>query len=377
MQRGKACSVERIQVAAQFEALRQTLLRESYTAHLAKPLAHWVVPGDRHMPLALLGRSLGELLQCSFEALAATPGVGRKKLAALVGLLERAAATDPSELSDETAVVTTPAWAGASAPTATNGFVWENVSEIVWAQWRATVVKHRLGSETIGRLAPSLRQVTRVIWRTPLDTYARLTLAEIRRLKTHGEKRIRAILQVFHAVHVMAAGMGTQSHLVVRFVPRLIDQVEQWVAIALESPGVPPVQAIVDHFILPLIEQLRVDAPEPVVRLVEHRLGLAGPMMSMRQTARAIGLTRARAYQLLAEAGELLAVRWPTGGHQARQLLAKFRAESARMAEPIDLGPLVAAVELFPPPCSERPYRAEQLDDVTRSDESAAMVETI
>ena len=58
-------------------------------------------------------------------------------------------------------------------------------------------------------------------------------------MKTHGEKRVCAILEVFHVAHTLVAGMGTQEHLLVRIVPRLIDRVEQWIGRALQRPGVP------------------------------------------------------------------------------------------------------------------------------------------
>ena len=70
-------------------------------------------------------------------------------------------------------------------------------------------------------------------------------------MKTHGEKRVRAILEVFHAVHALVAGMGTQEHLVVRIVPRRIDQVEQWTGRALQRPGIPGEQEIFASFVEP------------------------------------------------------------------------------------------------------------------------------
>ena len=81
--------------------------------------------------------------------------------------------------------------------------------------------------------------MTRVIWNTPLEFYTKYTLGEIRDMKTHGEKRVRAILEVFHSLHVLVANMGTQEHLVVRIVPRRINRVEQWLGQALQTPGVP------------------------------------------------------------------------------------------------------------------------------------------
>ncbi len=65
-----------------------------------------------------------------------------------------------------------------------------DVCEAVWEKWRAGVRAHGLGRETMGRLCTSLQDLPRGLWRTTLDAYAHLTLAEIRRLKSHGEKRV-------------------------------------------------------------------------------------------------------------------------------------------------------------------------------------------
>lgn len=84
------------------------------------------------------------------------------------------------------------------------------------------------GPQPLGRLAPSLQGMTRVIWNTPLGEYIGSTLAEIRSIKTHGEKRIQAILDVFHTVHALTDGLGEQAHLAVRLAPCRIDRVERW-----------------------------------------------------------------------------------------------------------------------------------------------------
>ena len=76
-------SVEELQVVSRFEGLRQILLAEAYADHLHKPLAFWALPTDRRLPLAFLGRTLCDLLSMPFVELSATPGIGRKKMAAL------------------------------------------------------------------------------------------------------------------------------------------------------------------------------------------------------------------------------------------------------------------------------------------------------
>ena len=189
--------------------------------------------------MAFLGRTLEDLLQTPFSELSNTPGIGQKKICSFVKLLARAANTDPSELPTDTIPLPDKeAETAEGEGESPDGFNPSSVSEVVWGQWRASVVKHGLGDEKLGRFAPTLRNMTRVIWNTPLEAYTQFSLGEIRSMKTHGEKRVRAILEVFHSVHVLVANMGTQDHLVVRIFPRLIDQVEQWIGRALQTPGV-------------------------------------------------------------------------------------------------------------------------------------------
>jgi len=168
-------------------------------------------------------------------------------------------------------------------------------------------------------------------------------------LKTHGEKRVRAILEVFHSVHQMTVGMGTQEHLIVRVVPRLIDKVEQWIGRVLQTAGVPGEEQTFENFVSPLLEQVRIDATRQITSLAENRLGIAGPINSVRQAARTMGLTRARVYQLLNEINDIMIVRWPTGRHQVYELREKFQSEAAGMDGPPELRQFYAAVELFYP----------------------------
>ncbi len=232
---------------------------------------------------------------------------------------------------------------------AADGFNPGSVSEVVWGQWRASVLKHGLGDEKLGRFAPTLRNMTRVIWNTPMQAYTQFNLGEIRSMKTHGEKRVRAILEVFHSVHVLVANMGTQDHLVVRIFPRLIDEVEQWIGHALQTPGVPTTQELFEQVVSPLLEQVRTDATQQIASLAENRLGISGPITSVRQAARAMGLTRARVYQLLNEINDIMAARWPNGRHQMYELREKLVTESKDMESPPDLQQFFAAIELFYP----------------------------
>jgi len=347
----QSLSAERLEAIRRYEALRRILCSEQYADHLHKPLAYWALPSDRRLPLAFLGRTLRELLAKSFDQLANTPGVGRKKLGSFIMLLARAAETDPAELPSDLsagAESQTPASSN-GRNTGENGFDPAGVSEVTWAQWRASVVRHGLDREPLGRFAPSLLNMTRVIWNRPLSAYTGKTLAKIRAMKTHGEKRVRAILEVFHALHTMVGGMGTQKHLCLRVVPRHVDRAERWIGRTLQRPGIPHTREIFDCFIQPLLEQIRTDAPEQIIVLAENRLGLRGPITSVRQAARDLGLTRARVYQLLNEINDILVVRWPEGRHLVYELREKLLQEADHMETPPDLEQFHAAVELFYP----------------------------
>ena len=349
MKLSKAPSAEELQVISRFESLRTVLLAEPYREHLNKPLAYWALPADRRLPLAFLGRTLGDLLGTPFAELSATPGIGQKKIRSFVKLLSRVAHTDAAELPVDLNGFADSGRLVASAAASPSGFDPSSVSEVVWGQWQASVVRHGLGHEPLGRFAPSLKHLTRVIWSKPLKAYVGRTLQEIRALKTHGEKRVRAILEVFYCVHAMVSQMGAQEHLVVRLVPRAIDAVETWVGRTLQMAGVPAAQEIFERFISPLVEQVRVDAARQIVHLAESRLGLHGPMTSVRQAARLMGLTRARLYQLLNEINDIMQVRWPLGRHQVYELRDKFQRELAPAENPPRLDQFHAAIELFYP----------------------------
>ena len=346
----KTASVEEYKIASRFESLRKILKSEEYSHHLEKPLAYWALPTDRRLPLVLLGRSLGDLLDVPFPEIAATPGIGQKKIRSFVGLLSRAANTDPSDLlldDEKPSLDVSPHQDQIAAPK--RDFDPSTVSEVVWGQWRATVVKHGLEHETLGRLAPSLRSMTRVSWNATLGEFTQFTLAEIKSRKTHGEKRIHTMLEVFHGLHNMMAEMGQEEHLVVRVCPKRIDAVQQWIARAMQAAEVPGEKEIFDNLIKPLLAQLHIDATEQVANLADDRVGLLGPITSVREVARKMGLTRARVYQLLNEVNDIMNVRWPSGRMEIYELLDKLQVEAAVVGTSRQLEQLQAAAELFYP----------------------------
>jgi plasmid maintenance system antidote protein VapI len=356
---------EEMQNISQFQRLSKTLLSPRYREYLDKPLAYWILPTDRRLPLSFLSRNLGDLLNATYEDLAKTPGIGRKKMAALVNLFARAAETDPEDIStiNPALMIAAEPWQGTArsstanlpsgfasdSDSSPNGFDFATVSEVQWERWRETIVRHGLCNENLGRFAPSLRNVTKVIWNSPLSVFVGHTLAELRSMKTFGDKRIQAILEVFHGLHSLLAGLGCQPHLKVRISPCLFDRIEQWVGRSLQTPGIPSEDEISSNFIQPLLRQIEIDAMPQLITLAENRLGILGPVRSVRQTARIMGLTRARVYQLLNEINDIASVRWPLGRHMVYELRQKFERESAETNPSPNLTQFLAAVEIIFP----------------------------
>lgn len=338
-----ANSADDVKLAASFRAVCEQVMADPTSERLNKPLAFWVLPSDRRLPLAFLSRTIRELARSSFSELAATPGVGQKKMSSLVSLLNRAATTDPAEYPVLPAATSMPETA--ALPADPNEFDPAQVSEMIWAQWRETVRMHQIGHEKLGRLAPSLQSLPTVIWETPLSFYLDKTLQEIRELKTHGEKRVHAVLEVFHAIFRMLAFVG-QSGLAVRLEPRLIVGVQDWMAEVKTREVAPEMDEMVDRLFEPLMVQLETDVGTNVCNLARGRLGVGAPQKSVREQSRELGLTRARVYQLLEDCHRTMSIRWPEG----KRLLDEFAQRMDQLYAPADVANLLGTLRelLYP-----------------------------
>lgn len=322
----QANSAEEHKLVSSFESIRKTLLQDEYRDRLDKPLAYWALPNDRRLPLAFLGRSLGELLQSSFTELSATRGIGQKKISSLVRLLHRATNEAPptvpyglKDLADEFEAKRMAASSNGQAEV--NGFDPTTVSEGMWAEWRLTVKKFRLGRETLGRLAPSLQLLPTVIWNRPLCLYEDKTLAEIRQMRTHGEKRVRVVMEIFYSVHQMLKGAERGNHLSFSLVPAFVPPAEDYLSeLARQETVAVTREEFANALVKPLLRQIKCDSGEAVYMLAVDRLGIGVPVKSVRDQAQDLGVTRARVYQLLEDCSRIMAVRWPNGGQLIRSL---------------------------------------------------------
>jgi hypothetical protein len=347
MKANKASSVEDFKIATSFQAVRKQLLDEKFSDRWEKPLAYWALPNDRRLPLAFMDRTIRDLLHTPFEELSATPGIGQKKITSLVKLLNRATKDDPPGVpiggGDD---VERRRSAAARAKRENPGFDPAIVSEALWSQWRETVQKHGVGGERLGRLAPTLQALPTVIWQTPLNTYLNYSVAEIRQLKTHGEKRVRVVLEVFSIVHDILADSGTHEHLSVRLVPRFIEPMERWISEWMDKPGLPSDDEVCDALTVPLLRQILIDSGQTIFELAAGRLGACGELESVRQQSKRLDVTRARVYQLLEDCAKVMRVRWPEGRAQLYALIEKLRPQATQAD---DLKVLLNTVELFFP----------------------------
>jgi hypothetical protein len=310
----KTSSVADVKLATNYDTVRKTLLGEAYRSRLSRPLAFWALPSDRRLPTVFLGRTLGDLLSHPFDQLAATAGIGRKKLETFIKLLVRATKEDVAGTTIEElpGAEETPA----DGRDASGQFDPQCVSEMVWMKWRDTVRRHGVGGEKLGRLTPSLQSLPSVVWNTPLSSYLDQTLAEIRHLKTHGEKRVTVVLEVFHKLHEALGNIDPQGDLAVRLAPRTVVAAEEYMAEARGKPRPPGHEEIETRLVEPLIEQLGIDAGPTVAKLVRGRLGIGRDAESVRNQSKALGVTRARVYQMLEECHNVMSIRWPDGRRQ-------------------------------------------------------------
>ena len=340
----KAISNDRYRLVGTYERLRKNLVDRPDDGRLDKALSYWVLPTDRRLPIAFLDRPLRELLSQPFDELIATPGVGHKKILGFFDLLKRAA---KAATPDAPFGLSNNQEAARKQPktTPTGGFDATIVSESLWSQWCETVNRYGLGFEKLGRLAPTLQSLPTVIWHSRLEEYSDRSLADIRSLKTHGEKRLNAILEVFCTVHEALSTSTLQENIDLVLVPRFVPPMTRWLMDTVARPDLPPVDEIRQHIVVPMVNQIRIDLGDQVAGLAATRLCLDDNAPSVKQQAETIGVTRARVYQLLEDCAKVMDVRWPEGRWLFAPLASRFGT-----SDPETIGLVHGIVDLFFPP---------------------------
>ena len=357
----KAVSVDRYRLVGTFERLRKKLLEMPDDGRLDRQLSYWVLPTDRRLPLAFLDRTLRELLEEPFDDLISTQGIGHKKILGFFDLLQRASKASGADLPFG---FERPNKRRRSIPTK-SGFDPTVVSEQLWQTWCESVRRGNFADRTLGELAPTLTRLPTVIWNTPLSDYVDLSLAQIRGRKTHGEKRVHAVLEVFCTVHEATSTASLAENMAIDVLPDFIRPVTQWLATTLPSQRGVNAAEVRRQLAVPLVQQIEIDLGGNVAQLAGERLELDGPAPPVRQQSERLGVTRARVYQLLEDCAQVMEVRWPQG----RWLLMPLAAKSRRIGSPASADLLQGILDLFYP--EAECYTAFDLRAVALAPESA------
>ncbi|TWT90992.1 hypothetical protein Mal64_13910 [Pseudobythopirellula maris] len=319
----KASTGERYRLDGTYERLRRSLLKADRGPVLDKSLSYWVVPSDRRLPIAFLDRTLRDLLDEPLQSLMDTPGVGQKKILGFFDLLKRASQEDPESRPFGLEPAPPKPLHDSVAPIAFDAAA---VSEAHWSMWCDTVRRYGFEQRVLGRLAPSLQLLPTVIWKTPLSEYTGLSLAELRGLKTYGEKRVNAILEIFCTLHEAVSTSTLHESLDIDLAPRFVAPLNRWLIETANSATEPRASAVDKQLLQPLLAQMRHDLGDAIGQLASDRLRIDDQAPTVKQQADALSVTRARVYQLLDECAKAADVRWPEG----RYLLAPIAGPSLR-----------------------------------------------
>ena len=224
---GKPSPTTAIDLVGTYERLRKSLVERPDDGRLDKALSYWVLPTDRRFPIAFLDRPLRELLSQPFDELMSTPGVGHKKILGFFDLLEAGleghdarCAVRPRQPGRREAAESSRRRPAASMPRS-----FPNRSGRNGAKRCIATAWDRKSWAASRRRCKSLPTV---IWHSRLEEYADRSLADIRSLKTHGEKRVHAILEVFCTVHEALATATLQENIDVVLVPRFVPPLTRW-----------------------------------------------------------------------------------------------------------------------------------------------------
>ncbi len=336
-------SSRQTQLVGQFEELRQKLSHPDLSPLLDKRLGFWAAAADRNLPLPIITKTLREIVSAEFREIASTPGVGYKKLQGLMMLLDRAARTNPQMVSEMEANL----HLEQEAQKKLSDFDPAHINEVVWGEWRENVRRHRLEHLPLGRLVSSLRIVPRVMWEVPLGEFSGLSLSQLFARRAFGEKRLRAVWEVFRTIHQTLGGVEPDGAVGFTLAVRRVLDIQNWILETWQSRQIPSPESLRERFVRPVFEQLRQDCVSQAVDLAALRAGLNEPPQSVQRLARLSHLTRARIYQLFDDQVSALKVRWPLGRGFVQLLYGFIQYESQRRGEAYDLSQLTIMLEVL------------------------------
>lgn len=307
------------------QSLRRAL-RQTARNRLEMPLSYWVWSEDRGVPLPLVRRTVGDLLEAEFDSLTRVPGVGVTKLAKLMDLLERVRAGDP-----QTAEAT-----AARAALRTHSAPPEAKRRAAqWAVDCRTILEAGLADRTLGLLVDSLGRLSRSLWDAPLGQFMQQTYDSLQSIPYFGKRRVETVVGLVNQTAERARA-ATRDLTIVDWHPSRIQAMETWLRDQLDLPVSarrPPLDELRQGLVSPLIEQLEIDlGPRAATiagydwSLTVHRLQPVRASRRPRAPAEIAAISRPRLFQLREELRRACAVRWPHG----ERLLAELAGSLSR-----------------------------------------------
>ena len=177
-----------------------------------------------------------------------------------------------------------------SAQAAGKSFDPATVSEAMWEKSRKTV-RDMICAAEHGQTRAACR-ICRPSFGMRFSTYLDYSVAEMRQLKTYGEKRVPVVLEVFHAVQEAVGQTRLKSHLTLRLIPKFVVPLENWLAECLDKPHKVSPESVRECLAIPLVEQVQIDCGSTVARLVEGRWGIHAAPQNVRTQAKRMGVNR-------------------------------------------------------------------------------------
>jgi hypothetical protein len=275
--------------------------------HLESPLSLWANNSDRGIPVDLVRKNVSELLELSFDELIDAPGVGVTKLTKLMELLGRVRNGEPHAVGEWSPATTR--WNPAAAPRAADSPA---------AQWSADVQTLRqsgLESLPLGRLAESLLELPRTLWRAPLGQFTSLSFDALQALPYFGARRVRTLVRIVGDAARLARAAGSNA---MTWQTRSIQAAEAWIKGQFSQPSTdaaPSVGDVRSGLVEFLSTQLEIDLGRPILAVLEHLVAQASAAAGRRRKVAAgvAALSRPRLHQMKEDIRHVLEIRWPEG----------------------------------------------------------------
>ena len=279
----------------------------------------WVIDGDRHLPRQLLTQSIRSILQMSFSDIESTKGVGGAKVSRLLTIVERGLdAITVSPLTTQQSADLRPILISERKET--------------WMEICIRLKELGLASYPIGRFADSLGDLPSTLWRQPIGDFLDRARYEVREIDGIGLQKSEAICSLVERLgEVLKVEEGASFG--VRLLAKDLHSAAVWVEEMLHDQIEPDLEDLSENFIGRLLRQVENDLGCDVAQMVQCRLGVDQPVMTLEEIAETRGITRERVRQITSRASEVIDVRWPESQFLMDDLFEKVReaSDNARM----------------------------------------------